>query len=470
MRAAFRLLLLLSTLSVTLAAQVNYNYTGQSSSSYEAFTVAVSDLNRDGVPDLIGGTQNAVDVMLATGKGVYGPKTTYVLPFSASHIETPDVNNDGYPDLVIASGDANSQVMILLNNGNGTFRMGTPITPVAQLQGWVSAGDLNNDGKVDLVVREQLSSSSQFAIYLGHGDGTFTAGQVLKMAHFSSYPFIEDFNGDGKLDIANVEGTKALIWPGTGSGTFSVPTSIPAIGRFDNFTAGDFNNDGILDLAIVYSNVCGDACPGPNNNRVYVFKNNGKAQFTRISTTDFGGCSAGFPVAADVNGDGNTDINVVGPSHYCGFSVVGLGNGAGGFSKQVPGPSGDITSELFYRDMNLDSRHDVILSDVVGGSYTVGLAINGNTNCAPPPSSSINAKICSPVATTASPFVLHASGNSPSGVKRLEIWIDGVKRYQRWNDQVAKSFTLTPGTHHVSVIAVDKYKGTGTSSVTLTVK
>jgi hypothetical protein len=470
MRIAFCLLLPLFTLSVTLVAQVKYNFTGQSSSNGQAFEVEAADFNRDGIPDLVGGTNNAVDVMLATSKGVYSTKTTYPLPFTPSHIETPDVNNDGYPDLVIASADANSQVMILLNNGNGTFRVGTPITPVAQLQGWVSAGDLNNDGNVDLVVREQLSSSSQFAIYLGHGDGTFTAGQVLTMAHFSSYPLIEDFNGDGKLDIANVEGTKALIWPGTGNGTFGVPTSIPAIGRFDDFTAGDFNNDGIIDLAIVYSNVCGDACPGPNNNRVYIYKNNGKAQFTLTSTTDFGGCSAGFPVAADVNGDGNIDINIVGPSHFCGFSVVGLGNGAGGISKQVPAPSGDITSTLFYRDMNLDSRHDVILSDVVGGSYTVGLATSGITNCTPPPSSSTMSKICSPVGATTSPFILHASGNSPSGIKRLEIWIDGVKRYQRWNDQVAKSFALTPGTHQVSVVAVDKYKGTGTSNVTLTVK
>lgn len=470
MRTTFRLLLPLFTLSVTLFAQVNYNFTGQSSSSGQALEVASADFNRDGIPDLVGGTNNAVDVMLATGKGVYGAKTTYALPFNPSHIETPDVNNDGYPDLVIASADDNSQVMILLNNGNGTFHLGTPITPAAQLQGWVSAGDLNNDGNIDLVVREQLSSSSQFAIYLGHGDGTFTAGQVLTMAHFSSYPLIEDFNGDGKLDIANVEGTKALIWPGTGSGTFGVPSSIPAIGRFDDFTAGDFNNDGIIDLAIVYSNVCGDACPGPNYNRVYIYKNNGKAQFTRTSTTDFGGCSAGFPVAADVNGDGNTDINIVGPSHFCGFSIVGLGNGAGGISKQESAPSGDITSTLFYRDMNLDSRHDVVLSDVIGGSYDVGLATSGTTNCAPPASSSIMSKICSPTSTTTSPFVLHASGNSPSGIKRLEIWIDGVKRYQRWNDQVAKSFTLSKGSHRIAVVAVDKYKGTGTSSVTLTVK
>jgi hypothetical protein len=283
------------------------------------------------------------------------------------------------------------------------------------------------------------------------------------MSKMSSKPVIEDFNGDGKLDIANVEGTKALIWPGKGDGTFGVPTSIAAIGSFNDLTAADFNNDGIIDLAIVYSNVCGDACPGPNNNRVYIYRNNGKAQFTRVSTTDFGGCSAGYPVAADVNGDGNIDLNVVGPSHFCGFSVVGIGNGKGGFTKQVAGPSGDVTSDLIYRDLNLDSRHDFVLSDVIGGDVAVGLATSGYTNCPPPSSAFLIGKICSPTGTTASTFILRASGNSPSGIKRLEVWIDGVKRYQRWNDQLAKSFTLSSGQHRIAVVAVDKYKGSGES-------
>jgi FG-GAP-like repeat len=472
MPASVRLssLLLALGITVSLSAQTTYKFTTQPVSGVQAFSVVSADLNRDGNPDLIAGTNGAVDVFIATGKGVYGPRTTYPLPFTPNHIETPDINNDSYPDLVIASADANSTIMILLNNGDGTFRPGTPITLSAQSQAWVSAGDLNKDGNVDLVVRERLTSSSQFAIYMGHGNGTFTPGQVLNMSHLSSKPVLEDFNGDGKVDIANVEGTKALIWPGNGNGTFGVPTSIPAIGSFDNLVAADFTNDGIIDLAIVYSNVCGDACPGPNNNRVYIFKNNGKAQFTRVSTTDFGGCSAAYPVAADVNGDGNIDLNLVGPSHFCGFSTVALGNGLGGFTKLVRGPSGDITSDLIYRDLNLDSRHDVALTDVVGGDVAVGIATSSYTNCAPPPSSFLIGKICTPIGTTTSPFILRASGNSPSGIKRLEVWIDGVKRYQRWNDQLAKSFTLSPGQHRIAVVAVDKYKGTGQSVAIVNVR
>ena len=463
------LCVLVLSLSTAAVGQISYSFSFLTPSG-NPNDVASADFNLDGKPDIVVATDFAVNVFLSTRKGVYGTSETYALPFNPEHIETPDINNDGYPDLVIASGDTNAQVMILLNNGNGTFRPGKNITLGAQFEGWVSAGDFNNDGNVDLVVRELLSKSSQFVIYLGHGDGTFTKGQTLSMSTYSSYPLIEDFNQDGKLDIVNVLGTKALIWPGNGDGTFGVPTSIKAPVSFFDLAAGDFNNDGIIDLAISYANVCGDACDGPNYNRVYIYKNNGKAVFTRVSSTDFAGCSGAYLIPADVDGDGKLDINVVGPDHYCGFSTVGLGNGSGGFSKQVYAPTGDITPTTFYRDMNLDSRHDIVYTDALGGTVTQGLATTGYTNCAPPSSAKIASKICSPTSSASSTYTLRASGNSPSGIKRLEVWIDGVKKYQKWSDQLAKSFTLSAGKHRISVVAVDRYKGTGQSAITVTVQ
>jgi len=62
-----------------------------------------------------------------------------------------------------------------------------------------------------------------------------------------------------------------------------------------------------------------------------------------------------------------------------------------------------------------------------------------------------------------------ASGNSPAGVQRLEVWIDGVKKYQKWNDQLAKKFALTAGSHKFTVVVVDLYKGTAKASVSVNV-
>jgi hypothetical protein len=52
-----------------------------------------------------------------------------------------------------------------------------------------------------------------------------------------------------------------------------------------------------------------------------------------------------------------------------------------------------------------------------------------------------------------------ASGNSPVGIKRLELWVDGAKRGQTLDDQLLTSLTLSVGTHQVTIVAVDQYVG-----------
>jgi len=65
--------------------------------------------------------------------------------------------------------------------------------------------------------------------------------------------------------------------------------------------------------------------------------------------------------------------------------------------------------------------------------------------------------------------LVRGSGNSPAGVQRLEIWIDGVKRGERWADQIEESFTLSIGSHQVAVVAVDQYRGYAKSTVSITI-
>src|SRR5258708_31914906 len=72
-------------------------------------------------------------------------------------------------------------------------------------------------------------------------------------------------------------------------------------------------------------------------------------------------------------------------------------------------------------------------------------------------------------ATLSSPVLVPAGGNSPAGVMRMEVWVDGVKRTQNWSDQIARNVTLASGTHQITVVAVDRYKGVGKTTVTVKV-
>ena len=68
----------------------------------------------------------------------------------------------------------------------------------------IAAADVNHNGKLDLVV------STGIAVFLGNGDGTFQAVQRFGSLTGYSSLAIGDFNGDGYLDVAAIDGTN--IW------------------------------------------------------------------------------------------------------------------------------------------------------------------------------------------------------------------------------------------------------------------
>jgi hypothetical protein len=87
--------------------------------------------------------------------------------------------------------------------------------------------------------------------------------------------------------------------------------------------------------------------------------------------------------------------------------------------------------------------------------------------CASPKSSSLAAKICTPSSTPGTSTVtVRGSGNSPVGVRRVELWVDGTKRYDSPDDQLRRTITLSTGTHRIVVQAVDKF-GTTARAVKL---
>ena len=158
-------------------------------------------------------------------------------------IASADLNGDGIPDIVVASelyGQSPGTLSIFLGNGDGTFKAGQVITvPQASSANLgMTIQDVNGDGKPDLVA---VTSAPGLDVFLGNGDGTFQTGIVGPVGAGGSVVVSADFNCDGKPDLATSLG-QILI--GNGDGTFHLLSQTIGAGQIGGIAAADYNKDG----------------------------------------------------------------------------------------------------------------------------------------------------------------------------------------------------------------------------------
>jgi FG-GAP-like repeat len=251
-----------------------------------------------------------ISVLLGFGDGTFVGPNDYPTdqPGGGNAVASADFNNDGKLDL--ATANTSNSVSVLLGKGNGTFQ--TPVSyPAGQYPLSLAAGDLRNNGNVDLVtVNVNYCNSSitpcgpgTVSVLLGNGDGTFQAHTDYGVGLLPSSVAVGDFRSNGKLDIAvvNNASSSVSILLGNGDGTFQPQVSYLTASLIDNQTnpqmiaIGDFNQDGKPDLAIATTAA------------LSILLGNGDGTFQSHVDIPLAG-GAGAIATADFNGDGKLDL------------------------------------------------------------------------------------------------------------------------------------------------------------------
>ncbi|HEX2834891.1 MAG TPA: VCBS repeat-containing protein [Thermoanaerobaculia bacterium] len=331
-----------------------------------------SDLNKDGLLDLVAFGQDSVAFQLGRGDGTFvAPGAVYPTGTGAWDKASGDLNLDGNEDFVVANlGD--SSISVFLTRGDGTAI--TSVFPTITQPFAVAVADVTSDGNPDVLVG---SFNYGLVVHTGDGKGAFSFQTIRAVPNVNTaLAFVpHDLNGDGKLDlVVSLYETASLgTFFGKGDGTFTTGPSISttATGGTRSLLLADLDHDGRLDA------VHGTA----SNFGVEVFHGNGDGSFRRGGSFGAGDVSWAL-IASDLTNDGNLDLLVT-TRYQTGVRML-IGTGGGQFA-----PLRFLQPSLFAYglaagDFDGDGRNDIIVSDHESSTITV---LRNTSDCSAPASS-----------------------------------------------------------------------------------
>jgi hypothetical protein len=436
----------------------------------EATGIVAADVNHDGLIDLVYETTTStgtgeLGVLLGNIDGTFttGPISTFPASTApAGYMAAGDIDGDTHTDVL-----ANDRVYF--GDGKGNFVAG----PQAAFKAIpYQLFDFDSDGTMDMVGAPYAIDTNLNSVYYnyinlewGHANRTLTS-QHVPLKHCTvdnAAPQVADFDGDGIADLVVEEAADCSgngpytlnFMKGHGNGTFDPEQVI--------YTTSDFiwntfvlraSHSSKPDLTLFQSQFVQRELLSPQ-------------QVVLVNTS-----AGGFPPCTPPNFRA-TGINVCGPTSELVTSPVHFAFGA--------------SDDVLGRDMEVwvDGRkvaeslkhtytyHDFVESSValsagqhrvdvysVGWDYTAlwdSFPIYVGTSTCPVPGVGLN--VCSPIDNSrlASPVTVYATshGDGGFGISRMEIWVDGVKKYSTFGSQTLQTqLTLPAGWHRFDYYAV----------------
>lgn len=282
--------------------------------------VAIVDLDRDGLPDVLACDDKALAVVWIrqVAPGVYEESMLMADLPSPVHVEAVDFDGDGDLDLLVAcmgevfpNNDKIGSVVVLENDGTQRFTKHVLLEQVARVTD-VRAGDFNGDGKLDLAVAQFGYDQGEIRWMENLGGWRFKSHNLLNLSGTINV-CVADMNGDGTPDITALvsqQWEEIYLFENDGRGSFTNKIIFGSTNE-DYGSSGialcDVNRDGRPD--VLYTNGDGFAYADPGTrpwHGVQWLENRGGGFFKFHRVGNLAGAYA--PTGVDLDGDGDIDI------------------------------------------------------------------------------------------------------------------------------------------------------------------
>ncbi len=313
------------------------------------FSIAVSDLNRDGFDDIAAGIFGSYsDLFINNKDGTFTRTQLLNKKYNTQEIAFIDIDKDNNKDIIL--GNNQQPIILLKNNGDGTFSFFKELDKT--IVNDIAVADFDRDGYEDFVIGTQFKENY---VYFNDRNNGFEKIKLPGM--ISDLPVkaakAADINNDGKIDIIfGIDRKQSRVYLNEGERKFVLNAELPGEMHTYSIALFDSDKDGRIDIL-----------QGNNKQQNVLFLNKG----TGYEKTPVNGERNTYVVlAADFNNDNSEEI-VIG-DYEINIKIYERSETQYVLMKEIETPDRDFVRDLAAGDFDNDGYLDLAVAREKGMS------------------------------------------------------------------------------------------------------